>query len=50
MFVAETELDNAAKTLRPGMNGRATLFAPPRRLGWLLFHKPYESLLMLMGW
>ena len=50
VFVAETELDNAAKTLRPGMNGHATLLAPPRRLGWLLFHKPYESLLMLMGW
>ena len=50
VFVAETELDNATQTLRPGMNGHATLFAPPRRLGWLWFHKPCESLLMLMGW
>jgi multidrug efflux pump subunit AcrA (membrane-fusion protein) len=50
VFVAEAELENTAEKLRPGMNGRATLVGPRRSLAWLVFHKPYESLLMLMGW
>jgi multidrug efflux pump subunit AcrA (membrane-fusion protein) len=50
VFVAEAELDNAGELLRPGMNGRATLIGNRRPLAWLLFHKPCESLLMLLGW
>ncbi len=49
VFLAEAELENAAETLRPGMNGRATLIGRRRSTIWLLFHKPYESLLMLLG-
>ena len=50
VFLAEAELDNAEEILRPGMNGRATLVGSRRSMAWLLFHKPYESLLMLLGW
>ena len=50
VFVAEAELDNPEEVLRPGMNGRATLVGSRRPLAWLLLHKPYESLLMLLGW
>ena len=50
VFLAEAELENSDEMLRPGMNGRATLIGTDRSLSWLLFHKPYESLLMLLGW
>lgn len=50
VFIARTELDNAAGRFRPGMNGGAIVVAPRRPLAWLLFHKPYESLLMMFGW
>ena len=50
VFIAEAVLENPANKLRPGMNGQASLLAPRQRLGWLLFHKPLESLLMLLGW
>ncbi len=50
IFLGKTELDNVGKSLRPGMSGTATLLAPPRCLAWILFHKPYESLLMAFGW
>jgi hypothetical protein len=50
VFLAEAELDNPEETLRPGMRGRATLEGERRSLAWLLFHKPYESLLMALGW
>jgi multidrug resistance efflux pump len=50
VFIAEAELENFEEMLRPGMNGRAALVGPRRCLGWLLLHKPYESLLMLLGW
>ena len=50
VFVAKAELDNADGLLRPGMNGRAKVIGPRRSLAWRLFHKPCESLLMLLGW
>lgn len=49
-FLAEADIENHGELLRPGMNGRATLVAPHRTVGWLVFHKPYESLLMMLGW
>jgi multidrug resistance efflux pump len=50
VFVGKAQLDNCDEWLRPGMNGRAILIGPRRSLAWILFHKPYESLLMLLGW
>jgi multidrug resistance efflux pump len=50
VFLAEAHLDNASGLLRPGMHGRAKIIGPRRTLGWSLFHKPYESLALLIGW
>ncbi len=50
VYIAEVELDNRLRELRPGMKGRARIVADRHALGWNLFHKPYESLCMLMGW
>jgi multidrug resistance efflux pump len=49
VFIAEAELENATETLRPGMNGRATVIGSRKTTAWILFHKPYESMLMLLG-
>lgn len=44
VFIAEAQLANQSGSLRPGMKGRATIYAPWRPLGWVLFHKPWEFL------
>ena len=49
VFLAEAEIENASELLRPGMNGRATLIGNRKTTAWLLLHKPYESLLLLLG-
>ena len=42
VFVSEIEIDNSARLLRPGMQGRAKITAGSRSLGWVLFHRPAE--------
>lgn len=50
VYIAEVDLDNRSGELRPGMKGRARIVADRHALGWNLFHRPYESLCMLIGW
>jgi multidrug resistance efflux pump len=50
VYIAEVNLDNRSGELRPGMKGRAKVIGARHALGWNLFHKPYESLCMLIGW
>jgi RND family efflux transporter MFP subunit len=50
VFVAELHLDNSDSLFRPGMNGQATLVSDRRRLGWVLFHKPWTSLRRALAW
>lgn len=50
VYLAEVHLDNRSGELRPGMKGRARAIGRRHPLGWNLFHKPYESLCMLIGW
>ncbi len=50
VYLAEVNLDNRQGELRPGMKGRARAIGEYHALGWNLFHKPYESLCMLIGW
>ncbi len=50
VFVAEVTLPNAAGLMRPGMRGRASIAAPSRALGWVLFHKPWRKLAQWIGW
>ena len=50
VYIAETNLDNHSGELRPGMMGQAKVISARHALGWNLFHKPYESLCMFVGW
>ncbi len=50
VFVAKCRLTRPGHELRPGMSGQAALLGQRRSLAWLLFHRPYESLLMMFGW
>ena len=50
VFIAEAELDNADGRLRPGMKGRAKVSTPSRKLGWILFHKPWEYVTKKLIW
>ncbi len=49
VYLAEVNLDNRTGELRPGMKGRARAIGKRHTIGWNLFHKPYESLCMLIG-
>lgn len=42
VFVAEAELDNEGELLRPGMKGRAIIYADRRPLAWTLVRKPLQ--------
>ena len=50
VYVAEVELDNQASELRPGMKGQAKIRGDRHAFGWNIFHKPYESFCMFVGW
>ena len=50
VFVGEVSLPNGEGMLRPGMNGRAKIVGPRRRLGWILFHRPWNELQKVVGW
>ncbi len=48
VFIGEVPIENSArKILRPGMRGRARIYAGRRSLFWLVFHRPWE---FLSGW
>lgn len=50
VFVAEAEMDNTEKRLRPGMRGDAKISTGHRLLGWNLFHKPVAYVTGWLGW
>ncbi len=50
VFIAELKLDNPDASLRPGMNGRASVESGRRNLGWVLFHKPWISFRRALAW
>ncbi|MEP3479652.1 MAG: HlyD family efflux transporter periplasmic adaptor subunit [Fuerstiella sp.] len=47
VFIAEAEMDNSDRLLRPGMRGQAKVSTGKQPLGWNLFHKPTA---WLVGW
>lgn len=49
VFVAEAVLSNEDGTVRPGMEGNAKIFASKRRLGWCIFHRPWEKFVTAIG-
>lgn len=42
-FVAELQLANDRRQLRPGMKGQAKVLGPKRSIGWALFHRPWRT-------
>ena len=50
VFVAELTIDNESGLLRPGMEGNVRIDCEPQRLGWSLFHKPWDYLVSRLTW
>ena len=50
VFVAEVAVEGSDHALRPGMNGKATIITARRCMAWILFHKPWRTLLTTLGW
>ncbi len=50
VFIAEVELANTERLLRPGMRGYADIIGPRAPVGWILFHRPWESAVRWLGW
>jgi multidrug efflux pump subunit AcrA (membrane-fusion protein) len=44
VFVAEVELADVPRGLRPGMHGNAKVVGPTRPLGWVFLHRPWQRL------
>lgn len=50
VFIGEAYLENPAKSLKPGMRGKASIEAGTRSLGWLLFHRLWEFIQLKLFW
>ena len=50
VFIAEINVQNAPKTLRPGMRGTARISTGWRPLGWNILHKPVAAAVEFLGW
>jgi hypothetical protein len=50
VFIAELELENELKLIRPGMNGKAKIHTDKKSLGWVLFHRAWNKLIELSFW
>jgi len=50
VFVGTMTMDEAEGILRPGMRGKARIVCGPRRLGWILFHRPLDWLRLRLPW
>ncbi|MCA9197847.1 MAG: efflux RND transporter periplasmic adaptor subunit [Planctomycetales bacterium] len=50
VFIADAELANADRKLRPGMTGEARVWAGYRAVGWIAFHRPVEAIRETLGW
>ncbi len=48
VFLVELEFDNLDDRLRPGMKGKANIDAGKKPLAWIIFRKPWYTLLQLM--
>lgn len=48
VFVGETELDNTDAALKPGMTARAKITGDKHALGWVLFHRAWQRLRIIL--
>ncbi|WP_436716683.1 efflux RND transporter periplasmic adaptor subunit [Roseiconus lacunae] len=44
VFIGEVPLPGRHLAIRPGMRGTVSIHCGQRSIGWILFHRPYESL------
>ncbi len=49
VFIAEAVLNNQDGYVRPGMEGHARIYGSKRRLGWTIFHRPWERFVTAIG-
>lgn len=50
VFIAEAQVENGSRFLRPGMQATATITVGRRPVVWLLFHRPLDEARAWMGW
>lgn len=50
VFIAQCDLPNPEHLLRPGMRGTVKITCGRRALGWILFHRPVESVTQWLWW
>lgn len=50
VFIAESPLTNTDTTLRPGMRGQAKIVAARHCLGWNLFHRAWDRMIVGLVW
>ena len=50
VFLGRVRFENPEGRLRPGMRGRAQIVSVKRKLGWILFHRPYEYFRLHRPW
>lgn len=50
VFVGEWSVKNNDESLRPGMNGMATIVTRRHLLVWNVLHKPWQHFLAWLGW
>lgn len=48
VFVSEVTIENATRTLRPGMRGFAKINEGWRPLGWIMLHRPCEKVYSIL--
>jgi len=48
VFIGVLQFANPENNLRPGMSGKATIDAGKKTLGWIILHKPWNTLLRLI--
>ncbi|MEM0969937.1 MAG: HlyD family efflux transporter periplasmic adaptor subunit, partial [Verrucomicrobiota bacterium] len=44
VFVCLSTIDGKGEVLRPGMRGKARIVTPARPLGWIIFHRLWDSI------
>ena len=50
VFIAEVLIDNAEGQLRPGMKGHGRIVSDARGIGWILFHRAWEQIMVAWPW
>jgi multidrug efflux pump subunit AcrA (membrane-fusion protein) len=50
VFIAEVLIDNTAGQIRPGMKGRGKIVSDAKSIGWIIFHRAWERIVIAWPW